>query len=99
MVPCALLFFAYFGFADETIKNYRGAFNSIARRVGYTMAGSSGLGLTGDTMQKRDSFDSFSDMSASYGGVLPLEYDAEKTRVLGAGDYDGGEKLTLGDVS
>jgi hypothetical protein len=42
-----------------------------------------------DTTQKRDSFDSFSDMSASYGGISPLE-------------YDGGEKagtLTLGDVS
>ncbi|KAJ7870713.1 hypothetical protein B0H13DRAFT_2350270 [Mycena leptocephala] len=38
-----------------------------------------------DTTQKRDSFDSFSDMSASYGGISPLEYDAEKARVLGGG--------------
>jgi hypothetical protein len=53
-----------------------------------------------DTMQKRDSFDSFSDMSASNGGISPLEYDAEKARMLGAGEYDGGEKgLTLGDMS
>ncbi|KAJ7818248.1 hypothetical protein B0H13DRAFT_2379061 [Mycena leptocephala] len=42
-VACALLFFAYFGFADETIKNYRGAFNSVAKRMGYTTAGS-GMG-------------------------------------------------------
>jgi hypothetical protein len=44
---CTLLFFAYFEFADEAIKNYRGAFNSMARRVGYSTAGSSGLSLTG----------------------------------------------------
>ncbi|KAJ7823901.1 hypothetical protein B0H13DRAFT_2444779 [Mycena leptocephala] len=31
-VACALLF-AYFSFADEAIKNYREAFNSVARRV------------------------------------------------------------------
>jgi hypothetical protein len=46
----------------------------------------------------QESFNSFN-MSASYGGVSLLEYDAEKTRMLGAGEYDGGEKLTLGDVS
>ncbi|KAJ7874142.1 hypothetical protein B0H13DRAFT_1633194 [Mycena leptocephala] len=47
-VARALLFFGYFGFADEAIKNYRGAFNSVARRVGYTSAGSaSGLSSTG----------------------------------------------------
>ncbi|KAJ7854228.1 hypothetical protein B0H13DRAFT_2579110 [Mycena leptocephala] len=134
---CALLFFAYFGFADEAIKNYRGVFNSVAQRVGYTTGGGglSGLSSTGcflsslilrayllsaqpqipthvllwsccpprlhpkDTQHKRDSFDSFSNMSTPYGGVSPLEYDAEKTRMLGAGEYDGGEKLTLGDVS
>ncbi|KAJ7869820.1 GPCR fungal pheromone mating factor, partial [Mycena leptocephala] len=39
-VACALLFFAYFRFADEAINNYRGAFNSIAKRMGYTSAGS-----------------------------------------------------------
>jgi hypothetical protein len=45
-MACTLLFFAYFEFADEAIKNYRGAFNSMAR-VGYSTAGSSGLSLTG----------------------------------------------------
>ncbi|KAJ7870721.1 pheromone A receptor-domain-containing protein [Mycena leptocephala] len=49
-VACALLLFAYFGFADEAVKNSRGAFYSVARRVGYTSAGSaSGLGSTGAT--------------------------------------------------
>ncbi|KAJ7852986.1 pheromone A receptor-domain-containing protein [Mycena leptocephala] len=51
-----------------------------------------------ETTQMQESFNSFN-MSASYGGVSLLEYDAEKTRMLGAGEYDGGEKLTLGDVS
>ncbi|KAJ7852990.1 hypothetical protein B0H13DRAFT_2581362 [Mycena leptocephala] len=47
-VVCALLVFAYFGFADEAIKNYRGAFQSVAKCMGYTSAGSgSGMGSTG----------------------------------------------------
>ncbi|KAJ7850234.1 hypothetical protein B0H13DRAFT_2401382 [Mycena leptocephala] len=103
---CALLFFAYFGFADEAIKNYRGVFNSVAQRrnLKYPHMSSSGRAalpvfILKDTQHKRDSFDSFSNMSTPYGGVSPLEYDAEKTRMLGAGEYDGGEKLTLGDVS
>ncbi|KAJ7882700.1 pheromone A receptor-domain-containing protein [Mycena leptocephala] len=89
----------------EAIKNYRGAFQSVARRVGYTTAGSaSGLAQhpnttspspmalraahpqpspsssAKDTPQKRGSFDSFCDidLSASYGGIPPLEYNAEK---------------------
>ncbi|KAJ7853001.1 hypothetical protein B0H13DRAFT_2359232 [Mycena leptocephala] len=106
MVACALLFFAFFAFADEAIKNYRGAFNSMAKCMRYTTAGSSRLSSTGcskfrpmsssssqgttlpvfirkDTTQKRYLFDSFSDMSASYGGISPLEYDAEKAQTLG----------------
>jgi hypothetical protein len=40
-------------------------------------------------------------MSASYGGISPLEYDADKARVLGEGEYDPEKagSLTLGDVS
>ncbi|KAJ7904113.1 pheromone A receptor-domain-containing protein [Mycena leptocephala] len=99
-----------------------GAFNSVAKRMGYTTAGSaSGISSTAplllpwllarrsatlpvfirtDTTQKCDSFDSFSDMSASYGGISLLEYDAEKAALEHEGA--GGEKgltLTLGDVS
>ena len=32
---CAILFFAFFGFADEARKNYRNAFWWIAKRFGY----------------------------------------------------------------
>lgn len=34
VVVCAFLFFAFFGFADEARKNYRTAFQSVAKRVG-----------------------------------------------------------------
>lgn len=36
LVACALLFFAFFGFADEARRHYRLAFKSIATRVGYS---------------------------------------------------------------
>ncbi|KAJ7904108.1 hypothetical protein B0H13DRAFT_2025197 [Mycena leptocephala] len=83
---CALLFFAYFGFADEAIKNYRGAFNSVA--IARSASGLSSTGCLRNsptyTTHMRDLFDSFSDMSASYGGTSPLEYeDKEKALILG----------------
>ncbi|KAJ7930464.1 hypothetical protein B0H13DRAFT_2309424 [Mycena leptocephala] len=91
-VACALLFFAYFGFADEAIKNYRGRSSPSLSR-GATLP----VFIRKDTTQKRDSFDSFSDMSASYGGISPLEYeDKEKALTLGDGDA---RVLSLGDVS
>ncbi|KAJ7930483.1 pheromone A receptor-domain-containing protein [Mycena leptocephala] len=64
-MACMLLFFAYFEFADEAIKNYRGAFNSMARRVGYSTAGSSGLSLTRNTQMPLSS-------SSSHGATLPV---------------------------
>jgi pheromone a factor receptor len=44
-VACAFIFFAFFGFADEARKNYRSAFESFAKRVGYS-TGSVGSGAT-----------------------------------------------------
>ncbi|KAJ7477959.1 pheromone B alpha 1 receptor, partial [Mycena galericulata] len=118
-VACAVLFFGYFGFADEAIKNYRSAFFSVAKRVGYSQATTSSSGgalssngskskypplsssgqsrtvpvfIRKETSQKRDSFDSFSDMSASYNvsaSFGALDY-ADKEKSLGA--------LSLGDV-
>ncbi|KAJ7035381.1 STE3-domain-containing protein [Mycena alexandri] len=35
-VGCAFIFFAYFGFADEAFKNYRCAFFTVAKRMGYS---------------------------------------------------------------
>jgi len=39
VIVCAFLFFTFFGFAQEARKNYRLAFNSVAKRVGYTTLG------------------------------------------------------------
>ena len=40
VVFCAFLFFLFFGFADEARKNYRYAFQSVAKRVGLSTASS-----------------------------------------------------------
>jgi len=117
VIVCAFIFFAFFGFADEARKNYRAAFQSVAKRVGYSTASMSsgmtssneygqifiiyisfltflpifsskskpypnmslnGIAVTLPTFRqkstrKRESFDSFSDMAASFqdvGGAL-----------------------------
>jgi pheromone a factor receptor len=46
LVLCAFVFFAFFGFADETRQQYRRVFTSLVRRIGYptsfgTFSGSS----------------------------------------------------------
>ncbi|KAF9484476.1 fungal pheromone STE3G-protein-coupled receptor [Pholiota conissans] len=48
VVVCGLIFFAFFGFADEAQKHYKLAFASVAKHVGYTTYGSTkvGSGLT-----------------------------------------------------
>ncbi|KAF9064868.1 pheromone receptor [Rhodocollybia butyracea] len=40
VVLCAIVFFAFFGFADEARKNYRAAFDSVGKRVGLSTGGS-----------------------------------------------------------
>ncbi|KAK7039959.1 GPCR fungal pheromone mating factor [Favolaschia claudopus] len=37
-VACSFLFFTYFGFGDEAMKNYRAAFTSVTNRMGYSTA-------------------------------------------------------------
>jgi len=56
-VICAFIFFGFFGFAQEARKNYRLAFNSVAKKVGYTtiafqsgMSSSFGTRSRGPTM-------------------------------------------------
>ncbi|KAJ6501198.1 pheromone B alpha 1 receptor, partial [Mycena vitilis] len=122
-VACALLFFGYFGFADEALKNYRHYFFTVAKRVGYTHA-SFGSGATSssgatskqmassrhgasatlpvfirkETAQKRDSFDSFSDLDSSVSQLYgALDYgDADKEKGLACGASFG--QLSVGDV-
>ncbi|KAG9310932.1 STE3-domain-containing protein [Chiua virens] len=43
-VFCALLFFVFFGFADEARKNYRLAYTSVAKRVGLSTESFSATG-------------------------------------------------------
>ncbi|KAE9393918.1 pheromone receptor [Gymnopus androsaceus JB14] len=49
VVMCAIIFFAYFGFADEARKNYRAAIGSVAKRVGLSTGGSFGSTLWSST--------------------------------------------------
>ena len=45
VVFCAIVFFIFFGFADEAMKNYRYAFQSIAKGVGRVTGSSFGNGI------------------------------------------------------
>ncbi|KAG7085964.1 hypothetical protein E1B28_003489 [Marasmius oreades] len=47
IIACSILFFMFFGFADEARKNYRAAVSSVQKRVGYTSTGSMTLTGTG----------------------------------------------------
>jgi pheromone a factor receptor len=44
IIICALIFFAFFGFADEAKKNYRLAYESVAKRVGLSTGSMSTTG-------------------------------------------------------
>ncbi|KAF8894930.1 pheromone A receptor-domain-containing protein [Gymnopilus junonius] len=44
VIVCGLVFFAFFGFADEAQKHYKLAFDSVAKRVGYTSNGTTKVG-------------------------------------------------------
>lgn len=43
VVGCAIIFFGFFGFADEARKNYRAAVATVAKRMGYSTMTSSTL--------------------------------------------------------
>ena len=45
-VLCAFIFFGFFGFADEARKNYWHAYQSFAKRLGYTISSTSSNGAT-----------------------------------------------------
>ena len=44
IVVCAVVFFAFFGFADEARRNYRLAYTSVAKRVGLSTGSISATG-------------------------------------------------------
>ncbi|KAJ8075726.1 a-factor receptor [Marasmius tenuissimus] len=71
-VMCSLIFFAFFGFADEARKNYRAAITSVQKRVGITSSGSMGTTLTGSGTEKS--------MTASGHSGLPV-FVKRETRI------------------
>ncbi|KAF9477444.1 pheromone B alpha 1 receptor [Pholiota conissans] len=46
VIICAFIFFGFFGFADEAKKNYRSAFETVAKRVGLSTMSSSGAAVS-----------------------------------------------------
>ncbi|KAF7312246.1 Pheromone B alpha 1 receptor [Mycena indigotica] len=112
-VFCAFIFFAFFGFADEAIKNYKIAINSVARRVGLSTAGSSTLGGSGGMLSSKGSNGNGAglpvfvrrmpqkresvDSFASSSGLESLPYDNEKSMGTFSGAKSFGT-LSLQDV-
>jgi len=89
-VICTFIFFAFFGFAQEARKNYRLAFNSVAKKVGYTTLGFSGMSSSfGGTKQPT--------VSTTGRGTLPVFIQRETTSKRDS--YASfSTNLTLGDV-
>ena len=85
VVVCGLIFFAFFGFADEAQRHYKLAFDSVAKRVGYTTAGTGttkvGSGITSSTGYNFQKFKSFGKSSSSGGvssqGGMPIHINQE----------------------
>ncbi|KAK7046032.1 a-factor receptor [Paramarasmius palmivorus] len=90
-IICSLVFFGFFGFADEARKNYRAAYSTVTKHVGISTTGtltgtftgsgtkSKGFGTSSngnslpvfvrkETSRKRDSLDSFTDVSVVSSG-------------------------------
>jgi pheromone a factor receptor len=55
-VICAFIFFGFFGFADEAKKNYRSAFESVAKRVGITTSSAGGASSTLNSFTRSKGF-------------------------------------------
>ena len=63
IVICAIIFFAFFGFADEARKNYRSAIQTISKHVGissesFSATSSSGFSFSEDGIIKSKNFGS-----------------------------------------
>lgn len=89
-VICSFIFFAFFGFAQEARKNYRLMFNSVAKRVGYTTVGFSGMSSSFAGTKQPTS-------STTGRGILPVFIQRETTSKRDS--YASfSTNLTLGDV-
>ncbi|KAJ7585807.1 pheromone A receptor-domain-containing protein [Mycena floridula] len=98
-ILCALVFFAFFGFADEARKNYRAMFTSVAKRVGYTTATTSTFNSSSNGSQWKPN------STNGRGGNLPVFIRKETTRTRDSLDsFDNmtssyNEKSFIGDAS
>jgi len=68
VIVCAVVFFIFFGFAEEARKNYRSAAQSVVKHVGVS-TGSFG---TGSTFSSKGSKSSTSLSATASGGTLPV---------------------------
>ena len=83
IVICAFIFFGFFGFADEARKNYRGALDSVAKRMGYTRTGTaSGIFSSNGYVHALSCFKSHLKRKYSTGstGSLPVYIHSETLR-------------------
>ncbi|KAJ7246160.1 pheromone A receptor-domain-containing protein [Mycena haematopus] len=94
-VACALLFFAYFGFADEAVKNYRGAYGErtlassgphSSQHTGRTMP----VFIRKQTSQKHDSLFDSTGSFTSVGGLSYIDKEglAGSFGALSSSSYD-----------
>jgi pheromone a factor receptor len=92
VVICAFIFFGFFGFADEARKNYRLAFTSVAKKIGYTTAGTSSSGMS-------SSFGGKQNMSSSDGfrATLPV-FVSKETHSKRDSYASFSTNVSLGDV-
>jgi pheromone a factor receptor len=68
---CAIMFFVFFGFAEEARKNYRSAIDSISKRVGISTSFSSGGTTNGSSTESSGFFKSWT-KSGSSGRPKPV---------------------------
>jgi pheromone a factor receptor len=98
VVFCAVVFFIFFGFADEARKNYRSAFQSVAKRVGLSTGSSSyGTGINSSDY----GFDGMKSKAiGSSGKIRPiLPVFVHKEMLQRHNSMDSFSNMSIGDVS
>jgi pheromone a factor receptor len=79
VVVCAMVFFAFFGFADEARKNYRSAVESVAKKVGYSTFTLTGT-RSGATTSTFDGSSSSKNLADSMCKTRPVASAAGRSR-------------------
>ncbi|KAF5342954.1 hypothetical protein D9758_014948 [Tetrapyrgos nigripes] len=98
-VICAIIFFGYFGFADEARKNYKAFYGTVTKKLGISTAGSeSKLGSIGSR--------SFGFSSSGNSSRMPVIVTKETSRKRDSLDSftnfstsDGGDRMSYNEKS